>query len=40
MKSKLFRVIGALAVLSALFSASTACTWLAYQPKMPKCLNK
>ncbi|HHV98310.1 MAG TPA: cyclic lactone autoinducer peptide [Clostridiaceae bacterium] len=39
-KSKILGVIGAIATLLALISASTACTWALHQPRMPKCLNK
>ncbi|NSW91622.1 MAG: cyclic lactone autoinducer peptide [Firmicutes bacterium] len=40
LKSKVFKVLGALVTLFAVISASSACTWLLYQPKQPKCLDK
>lgn len=39
LKSKIFKVVGALVTLLAIVSASTASTWLLYQPKQPKNLN-
>jgi len=40
MKSKSLRILGAVATLFALITASTACTWILHQPKEPKCLRK
>jgi len=38
MKTKILTIASAVVTLLALFSASTACIWFAYQPREPKCL--
>ncbi|HHV60517.1 MAG TPA: cyclic lactone autoinducer peptide [Clostridiaceae bacterium] len=40
MKSKVLRIVGALLTLAALFTASSACSFIIHQPKEPKCLRK